>query len=70
MKIDNIGSSLDSEYKEVTKSISMRLDENVEILRDCIDDLKNNKKEEFFKSLENIKKATIAVIQCSQIVDE
>jgi hypothetical protein len=65
MKIDDIRKNLNQEYEYAKENISIRLADNVEILQNCISDLKNNKNEEFFKSLESIKKATIAVVKCS-----
>ena len=70
MKIENLQENLAEDYKYAKESIGRRLRENVEILKNCISALKSDKSDEINKNLDNIKKATNIVLQCSQIVDE
>jgi hypothetical protein len=70
MKIENIEEGLTDDYRFAMESIGRKLRENVDILNNCITALKSDKNEEIYKSLDNIKKATNVVLQCSQIVGE
>ena len=70
IKIENLEENLAEDYKFAKESIGRRLRENVEILRSCIAALKSDKSDEINKNLDNIKKATNMVLQCSQIVDQ
>lgn len=70
MKIENLEEGLTDDYRFAMESIARKLRENVDILNSCITALKNDKNEEIYKNLDNIKKATNVVLQCSQIVGE
>jgi sugar-specific transcriptional regulator TrmB len=61
---------LKEDYEYAKENISRKLKDNVEILKSCILALKTNKNDEIYKNLENIKKATAVVVQCSKIVDD
>ena len=43
--------------------------ENVEILNECINGLKNDRKEDIERTIIQIKRATDIVIRCSKLVD-
>jgi hypothetical protein len=70
MKVENLEESLADDYAYAKASIARKLRENVDILKSCIAALKSDKDNEIYKNLDNIKKATMVVLQCSQIVDE
>jgi hypothetical protein len=69
MGVSNLKENLGDYYNYAIKNVTQSLKENEAILRNSIADLKSNRKDEIYKNVENIKKATMIVIQCSQLVD-
>ena len=61
--------SLERDFRYAKENIARKLKENVEILNECINGLKADKKEEIERTIIKIKRATEIVIRCSQLVD-
>lgn len=70
MTISNVGEVLKQDYEYTKENIGRRLTENVEILNNCISNLKGNKTSEIERDVTLIKKAADIVLKCSQIVDQ
>jgi hypothetical protein len=70
MTISNVGEVLKQDYEYTKENIGRRLNENVEILNNCISALRGNKSSEIERDVSLIKKAADIVLKCSQIVDQ
>ncbi len=70
MKISNVEDVLRQDYQYTKENIGRRLIENVEILNNCINALKENKTNEIERDVNLIRRAAQMVLKCSQCVQQ